>query len=268
MKKIISLLLIFSIIFIHGFLNPSFASPVLPGLVKSIAEAEQAALGNLLDTASEEKHSRVHSIFANSNTQLRDHVWDGNTLHATYSTENPNVFLTISGEIIQIVERIDDETFLVDDELITVKISSEFGKNLNLPNEQIIPFAGWTEVPNPGLTWQFDEYKVENIHLSKAIASFTVSTLATILGLAVGSSLGLVVALVGIALGAIDFVKTIFDESPSIVRIRRYIYKDTATNGLLYRRTVDYGEVKYNGKYHYASPRPEYHYFTKHIGGP
>lgn len=268
MKRIISLLLIFSIIFVQSFLYPSFASPVSPSLGKSIVEAEQNALGNLLDTASEEKFSRVQSIFANPKTQLREHLWEGNTLHAVYSTENPNIFLTISGEIIQIVEKIDDETFLVDDELITVKVSTESEKHVNSSENLISPLAGWIKVPNPGVSWTYDQYVVENVQLSKAIKSFTVATLGTILGLAVPSAYGLIVALVSIAYGAIEMALAITDENPSIVRIRRHIYKDTATNGFLYRRTVDYGDIRYKGSYRAVSSTPEYHYFSKSIGGP
>lgn len=273
MKKILAPFLIFSIIFVQSFSypafgNPDYSNPFFSSSGKSIEEAEEIALSNLKDAASEEKNSRVERIFANPNTQLKDHLWDGSTLHAIYGTENPNVLLAMSGETIQILERIDDETFLIDGEVVTVKTFSDYDENNNLSKESTSLHSGWYEIPDPNVSWTYDVYVVDNIYLSTAIADFTVSTLAGILGFKLTGNPAVAVGLFGIAYGAITFVRDITDEDPSIVRIRRHIYKDTSSNGFLYRKTHDYGDVKYGGTYHSVSNQPDVHFYGRTIGGP
>lgn len=252
MRRIISFFLLIAILIVEASPNTVFATE------NNIAKTEEEALELLRRNNNFAKLERVAEILSSQSTEMETHVWIGDALYAVYKTDDPKVKLTLSGTEFQVVEYVNDSTFLIDGEEMTISIEVR---------QDHVPAgyrASWLEISDPGGSWTYDGSYDINVALNNAISNFTIGVLATVLGFVAGNQTGgLICSLVSIASGVISVAQQLADPNLSVVKIRRHVYK----NGSLYKKTVDEGYVKYNNNY-YLADSGETHYFSWIPGGP
>lgn len=294
MKKIFSIFLVFMMLF--SISAPAFANNY------SAKEKEKDSVYESIEKMPKEKKEKLYDAIKNfsfkdskeyskgdqklilqatgnykDNLIIAD-VIEGKTV-IVYQTEVDNIQVAVTGDTAEIIEIVDENTFLVDGKEVTVKYSYEeepapFEEDssptvnatqptideLMMATSTSSTYSNYARTGNPGGSWVHTTTSTHNVYFSNAIGTFTMSALAAVIGYKVGNVYGSVVG------GAMGFVAGLLLTSSytntSVTRLVILHYKH-ASYPWLYKRTYTKDYAYYKGSYIYLGA--QYHYYSKMI---
>lgn len=204
MKISISVLLVISLVF-STFL-PTLASSEesfstmdniqeMPKKERALLEAAIADknYSNLTELTTSQR-KLISEITSDPNKYLSfAEVVDGHTV-LIYNTDDVNVHISYTDGQIEIVERIDESTFLINGEKHVFKFEKVDEYKNESKEDVISPTSSWVELSHrPSGTFVSHSAGWHNIHAQNAFATYTVGTLATIIAFFVNPLVGVVV---------------------------------------------------------------------------
>ncbi|MCS0824683.1 hypothetical protein NX029_11940 [Cytobacillus firmus] len=120
-------------------------------------------------------------------TYLQDaDIVEGETV-LIYGTDNPNVVVSNTDGYLEVIEKLDENSFTVNGELHKIHVTSEEDQVKKTAEEQnaieAYSSSSWVTGGNPGGNWSVIWSGWRNLHFENTIGTYTVGALATIIGL-------------------------------------------------------------------------------------
>ncbi|KAF0817640.1 MULTISPECIES: hypothetical protein [unclassified Cytobacillus] len=129
----------------------------------------------------------VNKVTKSPSTYLKDAdiVKDESVL--IYGTENPNVVVSNTDGYVEVIEKVDENSFTINGEVHKIQVTSEEDQVKNKEEEQnaieAYSSSSWVSGGNPGGNWSVIWSGWRNLHFENTIGTYTVGALATIIGL-------------------------------------------------------------------------------------
>lgn len=195
----------------------------------------------------------VSRTFEESDFYLIDSFKDKSIEVALYSTIDPNIIIAVTNGHIEVVEKIDDYKFLINDQLLTVEVT--------IDNTPPITIKGWEEISNPGGGWTYVRSKSYNFIFDKPIKNFSIGALTAVISYVIGGPAGLALSIAMVIGGAVN--ELLLSSSVAKSDIKEYEHK---TNPNLYKRYDAVNYIKYDNEYVKVGSKTTY--YTWVPGGP
>ncbi|GIN64000.1 hypothetical protein J27TS8_39930 [Robertmurraya siralis] len=215
MKKLFTL--ITTIMLITGVVFPAYASqpvdvPQQQGLSHLSKADKQTILRHLseinIDKArnnkdlSKKKKEIINKVIANQKKYLSyADINEGNTV-IILNTEESNTQVAITNDIVEVVEQVDANTFLINDEKhhFEYSFTTEESNQAALGEVEIQSSDGWIKVSSRKGPWSFISGKWVNVNAQRDFHTYSAGAFGSILATIMATGLGIPVA-GGVALG-------------------------------------------------------------------
>jgi hypothetical protein len=199
-KHSLSIVLVLSMIF--SITSPAFASdkngnPAIERINQFPADEKK-----LLQSAIDDPEFANSSELSTSNQKLIKKITEdpklnlaiaevhNNQIILIYNTSDSDVKITSTDGYVEVIERADKNTFIINGEKhhIEYKYEEDFDHNNDITdkvtdtNEVSSTSGSWMEISNPGGGWRSTSSGWHNLHFENAIKSYSAATLAALIG--------------------------------------------------------------------------------------
>lgn len=209
MKKILSLITMMVLIF--SMVSPSYANAASssskdqkenPGMAH-LSKSEKKEMEDHLKSFSVDKASNKNELSKEKRQVAKEALENskGNPAYAAfvdgkktalYNTKEKDQQVAITDGVVEVVERVDKNTFLINGEKHTFNFTVTEEKGPQASSSDIQPLAtnGWIEVDYKSGPWEFYSGKWVNVQAQRDFYTYTAGALGSILGSIIGGVMG------------------------------------------------------------------------------
>ncbi|PYZ95944.1 hypothetical protein CR205_16340 [Alteribacter lacisalsi] len=217
------------------------------------ASVESPSFTNMTELSADNQRL-VEEVSENPDVHLEKAAYVNGEEIIIYSTPDSDVKVASTEGYAEVVEQIDEKTFLINGERHTVEHKNkDVKKDSSASDENVAPLSSWTEISNPGGPWVSVSTGWTDLHFNNAIGTYSTGTLAIIIGSLVPSVWGLVV---GIGVASMLISSNFTNSSAAKVYRVNYEHGDAPQ---VYRQTSFHSYAVWEGQDHFLGIDREYY---------